>query len=47
VQGRYGTMVYVRCAPEGQKPPRAKATAKPRPKPKAAPRPVQPPVQRQ
>ena len=47
VQGRYGTMVYVRCAPEGQKPPRAKAAAKPRPKPKAAPRPVQPPVQRQ
>lgn len=47
VQGRYGTMVYVRCGPEGQKPPRSKAAAKPRPKaaPKAAPRPVQPPIQ--
>jgi hypothetical protein len=46
VQGRYGTMVYVRCGPEGQKPPKAKAGAKPRPKPKAAPKPVQPPIQR-
>lgn len=47
VQGRYGTMVYVRCGPEGQKPPRSKAAAKPRPKaaPKSAPRPVQPPIQ--
>ena len=51
VQGRYGTMVYVRCGPEGANPPKAKAGAKPRPKPKAAPKtapkPVQPPVQRQ
>jgi hypothetical protein len=47
VQGRYGTMVYVRCGPEGQKPPRSKVAAKPRPKaaPQAAPRPVQPPIQ--
>ena len=47
VQGRYGTMVYVRCGPEGQKPTKSKAGAKPRPKPKAAPKPVQPPIQRQ
>lgn len=49
VQGRYGTMVYVRCGPEGQKPTKSKAAAKPRPKaaPKTAPRPVQPPIQRQ
>ena len=46
VQGRYGTMVYVRCGPEGQKPTKSKAGAKPRPKPKAAPKPVQPPIQR-
>jgi hypothetical protein len=47
VQGRYGTMVYVRCGAEGQKPPRSKAAAKPRPKaaPKSAPKPVQPPIQ--
>ncbi len=47
VHGRYGTMVYVRCGPEGQKPPRAKAASKARPKaaPKTAPRPVQPPIQ--
>jgi hypothetical protein len=34
VQGRYGTMVYVRCAPEGQKrpPARKKPAAKPKPK---------------
>jgi hypothetical protein len=44
VQGRYGTMVYVRCGGEGAKRP----AAKPKPKPKtAAPRPVQPPVQQQ
>jgi hypothetical protein len=44
VQGRYGTMVYVRCGAEGAKRP----AAKPKPKPKtAAPRPVQPPVQQQ
>jgi hypothetical protein len=53
VQGRYGTMVYVRCPPEGQKRPRPKAkpkakpAAKPAVKPAAAPKPVQPPVQRQ
>ena len=40
VQGRYGTMVYVRCSPEG-----AKSKAKPRPK--AAPKPIQPPIQQQ
>jgi hypothetical protein len=40
VQGRYGTMVYVRCPPEGAKP-----KVKPRPKPKATPKPKQPPVQ--
>jgi hypothetical protein len=44
VQGRYGTMVYVRCGGEGAKRP----GAKPKPKPKtAAPRPAQPPVQQQ
>jgi len=42
VQGRYGTMVYVRCAAEGAKRP-AKPKAKPKPKP--APKPVQPPIQ--
>jgi len=43
VQGRYGTMVYVRCGAQGAKP-----AAKPKPKPRsAAPRPVQPPVQPQ
>ena len=31
VQGRYGTMVYVRCGPEGAKRP-AKPKAKPKPK---------------
>jgi hypothetical protein len=41
VQGRYGTMVYVRCPPEGAKRPRkAKAAAKPKAKPKAAPKPA-------
>src|SRR5579872_7436056 len=34
VQGRYGTMVYVRCPPEGAKRP-AKPKAKPKPKPAA------------
>ncbi len=48
VQGRYGTMVYVRCGPEGQKPVRQKAAPKrPKAAPKAAPKPVQPPIQRQ
>lgn len=35
VQGRYGTMVYVRCAPEGQRKPhkpRARPPSKPKPK---------------
>jgi hypothetical protein len=41
VQGRYGTMVYVRCPPEGQKRTRPRPAAKPRP----APKPVQPPIQ--
>ena len=38
VQGRYGTMVYVRCGPQGTKPPPAKKkpAAKPAPKPPAA-----------
>jgi hypothetical protein len=51
VQGRYGTMVYVRCGPEGAKrpaKPKAKSkptTAKPAAKPKVAPKPVQPPIQ--
>ena len=53
VQGRYGTMVYVRCPPEGAKKPRPRVAAKPKPtakpaaKPAAAPKPVQPPIQRQ
>jgi hypothetical protein len=49
VQGRYGTMVYVRCGPEGHKraKPKAKPKPKPRPAPAAAPKPVQPPIQRQ
>lgn len=39
VQGRYGTMVYVRCGAEGQKPakPRRPAAAKPAAKPKPKP----------
>jgi hypothetical protein len=40
VQGRYGSMVYVRCQPEG-----AKRPAKPKPKTAAKPKPVQPPIQ--
>jgi hypothetical protein len=49
VQGRYGTMVYVRCPPEGARPEKLRPKAKPKPKaaPKAAPRPVQPPIQQQ
>jgi hypothetical protein len=41
VQGRYGTMVYVRCAPEGRKRRPAHARRKPaaKPKPKSAPKP--------
>ena len=45
---RFGTMVYVRCGPEGHK--RSKPKAKPKPKPApaaAASKPVQPPIQRQ
>jgi hypothetical protein len=45
VQGRYGTMVYVRCAPEGAK--QARPRSKPKPKPKPAPKPIQPPIQQQ
>ena len=50
VQGRYGTMVYVRCAPAGQKravkhKSKAKPKSKPMPKPAPAPKPVQPPIQ--
>lgn len=41
VQGRYGTMVYVRCGAEGAK----RAAAKPKPKPRTAPKPAQPPIQ--
>lgn len=37
VQGRYGTMVYVRCAPEGAKR-KVKTSAKPKPKPAAKPK---------
>jgi hypothetical protein len=41
VQGRYGTMVYVRCGPEGaKKPPARKPAAKPKPKPAAKPKPA-------
>jgi hypothetical protein len=43
VQGRYGTMVYVRCGPEGENRPKPKSKAKSKPKP--APKPVQPPIQ--
>jgi hypothetical protein len=49
VQGRYGTMVYVRCGPEGGRPVRAKPKSKPKPKtpPKPQAAPVQPPIQQQ
>ena len=47
VQGRYGTMVYVRCGAEGQKRPAPKGKPKPKPAAAAAPKPVQPPIQRQ
>jgi len=39
VQGRYGTMVYVRCGAEGQKPARKKTAAKPKPAAPPAPKP--------
>jgi hypothetical protein len=47
VQGRYGTMVYVRCGPEGEKrpKPKAKPSTKPKTVSRAAPKPVQPPIQ--
>ena len=45
VQGRYGTMVYVRCGPEGAKRTPAKPKLAAKPKPKAAPKPIQPPIQ--
>lgn len=41
VQGRYGSMVYVRCGAEGAKHP-AKPKAKPKPKPPVAPAPPPP-----
>jgi hypothetical protein len=44
VQGRYGTMVYVRCPPEGGKRPKPKAKSKP--KPKVAPKPAAAPPAR-
>jgi hypothetical protein len=47
VQGRYGTMVYVRCGPEGAKPAKPKGKPKPNTAPKPAPKPVQPPIQQQ
>jgi hypothetical protein len=47
VEGRYGTMVYVRCAPEGARPVRHKPKPKPKTTAKPAPKPVQPPVQQQ
>lgn len=37
VQGRYGTMVYVKCTPKAQKRRPAQARRKPAPKPKPAP----------
>ena len=40
VQGRYGTMVYVRCGPEGEKRPPAKPKPKPKPQPKPKPNPA-------
>jgi hypothetical protein len=46
VQSRYGTMVYVRCGAEGQRP-KPKTKPRARPAAAAAPKPVQPPIQRQ
>ena len=40
VQGRYGTMVYVRCGPEGEKRPPTKPKPKPKPQPKPKPNPA-------
>jgi hypothetical protein len=42
VQGRYGTMVYVRCGPEGEKRPPAKRKPAAKPGPKAAATPATP-----
>ena len=48
VQGRYGTMVYVRCPPEGAKrPPKPRTAAAPKPKTPPKPKPIQPPIQQQ
>ena len=48
VQGRYGTMVYVRCGPEGAKrPPKPRTAATPKPKTPPKPKPIQPPIQQQ
>jgi hypothetical protein len=48
VQGRYGTMVYVRCPPEGAKrPPKPRSAAAPKPKTPPKPKPIQPPIQQQ
>jgi hypothetical protein len=46
VQGRYGTMVYVRCGAEGTKPPARKRAAKPsaKPRPAAKPKPAAAPA---
>jgi hypothetical protein len=40
VQGRYGTMVYIRCPAEGVKKPRPKGKAAAKPKPRPAAKPV-------
>lgn len=45
VQGRYGTMVYVRCPPQGAKHVKPRSAAKPKPRAPARPKPVQPPIQ--
>ena len=47
VQGRYGTMVYVRCGPEGAKPVRRPTKPKPKTPPKPQANPTQPPIQQQ
>ena len=45
VQGRYGTMVYVRCAPQGTRRPASPSRGQTKPKPE--PKPIQPPIQQQ
>jgi len=48
VQGRYGTMVYVRCGAEGTKrPPKPRTAANPKTAPRPAPPPAVPPPPRQ